>query len=141
MRPAWGVPSFCRSSRSLACESTAGPEGLEIPIESGKPQCQDVEKAWWLPAHACSLEPTLDDMLARPLHRAGADGEPGIPGLLVPDPGSVPLHIANQLDQRVADGLLPWPQALERPEDLPHTVHEERPHFLLHPGFGSSRVG
>ena len=110
------------------------------PLSLASRNAKTLRKPGWLPAHACSLEPTLDDMLACPLHRAGADGEPDIPGLLVSDSGSVPLHIANQLDQRVADGLLPWPQALERTDDLSHAVHEERSHFLLHPGLGSSRV-
>src|SRR5262249_53960796 len=109
-----GVPSFCRSYRGLEHKSAAGPECLEVPIESDDPQRQDVEKASLLPAHARPLETTMNDRLARPLHRAGTDSEPTVPWLLVSDTSPVPLHIADQLGQRVADGLLPRPHPLER---------------------------
>src|SRR5919198_188433 len=97
-----GVPSFCRSCGGLDCEVTAGPECLERSVEAGDAQRQDVEKTRLLPAHARSLEATLNDMLARPLDRPGAHRQPTVPGGLVPDPGAIVLHIADQLDQRVA---------------------------------------
>ncbi len=71
--PLAGVPSFCRLSRDLDRESTAGPEGLERPVELSDPQRQDVEKAWLFPAHARAFEPTLNDMLARPHTTTGVE--------------------------------------------------------------------
>ena len=129
----WGVPSFCRSSHDLDSESTAGPEGLESLVELGHPQGQDVEKAGLFPTHARAFEPTLNDMFVRALHSTRTYGEPTMPGFLVSDPGPVPLHVAEQLGQRGADGLFPRSYPLERTQDRPDTVREECPHFLLHP--------
>src|SRR5215831_13518694 len=137
---ATGVPSFCRSYRGLDYESPARPECLEGPIESGDPQRQDVEKAWQLPAHPRTLEATLNDMLARALHRPGPHSQPTLPGLLVPEAGPVALDVADQLGERVADGLFPGPHALERTQDLPDAVREQRPDFLVHPCLGPRRV-
>jgi hypothetical protein len=134
------VPSFCRSYHGLDRESSAGPEGLEVAVEPGDPQRQDVKKAWLLPAHAGSLEATLNDMLARPLYRTGSHGEPTVPGFLVPDPGPVVLYIADQLGQRVADGLFPGPHPLEGTQDLPDAVRQQRADFRLHPSLGPRRV-
>ena len=135
-----GVPSFCRSYHGLDRESSAGPEGLEVAVEPGDPQRQDMKKAWRLPAHAGALEATLNDMLARPLHRTGSHRKPTVPGFLVADPGPVVLHIADQLGQRGADSFFPGPQPLERTQDLPNAVRQQRADFLLHPRFGPRRV-
>ena len=132
----WGVPSFCRSYRDRDHESPAGPEGLEGPTESGHPQGQDVEKTRRLPAHARAFESTLNDMLARALHRSGPHGQPTLPGLLVLDPGPVPRDIADQLGQRLADGLFPRPHALQRTQHIAAAVREQRSGFFVHPGLG-----
>jgi hypothetical protein len=104
------------------------------------PQHQDIEKAWQLPAHVRQLETMLKDLLARPFHGTGPDGETAVPGLLVPDTSPVALHIADQLGQRLADGLFPGPHPLEGTQDGPDAVREERPEYLLHPGLGPYRV-
>jgi hypothetical protein len=100
------------------------------------PQRQDIEKAWQLPAHVRQLETLLRDLLARPFHGTGPDGETAVPGLLVPDTSPVALHIADQLGQRLANGLFPGPHPLEGTQDGPDAVREERPEYLLHPGLG-----
>jgi hypothetical protein len=103
-------------------------------MESCKPQRQDVENARRLPAHARPLETTVNDRLARPLHGTGSYGKPTVPGLLIPDTGPVPLHIADQLGQGGADGLFPGPHPLECTHDGPDAVRQERPHVLVNPG-------
>jgi hypothetical protein len=72
-----------------------------------------------------------DDLLARPLHRAGSHRQPSAPGLLVLDPGPVVLHISDQLGQGMVESRFPGPYLLERPQDLPDAIREEPPEFLL----------
>jgi hypothetical protein len=71
-------------------------------------------------------------MLAGSFDRARAHSQPAIPWLLVPDTRPVPVDIADQLGQHLADRRSPQLRALEHTEYLPDAVHEGRPHVLLY---------
>jgi hypothetical protein len=135
-----GVPSFCRCYRGLNCESTASPKRLKRSVETGDAQRQDVEKAGLLPTHARSLEVTVNDVRARPFDRTGPHGQPTVPRGLIPDPGPTVLHVADQLGERVADGRVPGPHALERIQHRADVVRQECPLVVVHPGLGPRRV-
>jgi hypothetical protein len=109
-------------------------------VESGDPQGQDVEKTRRLSAHARARETTVHHRLARPFNRTGPHGQPTVPRLLVPEASPVPLDVAAQPSQGVAENLFPPPHPLEGPQDLADAGHEERPECLVHPGLGLRRV-